>query len=146
MKKTTLFFLCLFFPLTHFAQQRLEQKEKRYEYPIYKKQEPEWLVPPTLEYDYVSVFSEGLATVRIGNHENGKWGFVDKTGKVVIKIKYDFVEDFERGLAKVKLNGKYGFIDKRGKKIYPIKYESIDIKYFSEDLSILNLNGKIWLY
>ena len=30
-------------------------------------------------------FSKGLASVKL----NGKWGFIDKTDKVVIPIKYD---------------------------------------------------------
>jgi hypothetical protein len=47
---------------------------------------------------------------------NGKWGFIDKTGKVVILLMYDFAGIFAEGLACVELDGEYGFIDKAGKK------------------------------
>ena len=36
-------------------------------------------------YDDAFDFSEGLATVEL----NGKYGYIDKTGKEVIAIKYD---------------------------------------------------------
>ena len=38
------------------------------------------------EYDNVDNFSEGLAFVLL----NYKYGFIDKTGKEVIPLKYDF--------------------------------------------------------
>ncbi|MCQ2200430.1 MAG: WG repeat-containing protein, partial [Paludibacteraceae bacterium] len=39
------------------------------------------------EYDYVGPFSEGLAIVG----KNGKVGFIDKKGKLVIPMKFEFV-------------------------------------------------------
>lgn len=43
---------------------------------------------------------------------NGKWGFVDKEGNVVIENKYEMVTDFnEYGFAGVKLDGKWGVIE-----------------------------------
>ncbi len=45
---------------------------------------------------------------------NGKIGLIDKSGKFVIKPKFDYVWSFGEGLVAVKLNGKYGFIDKSG--------------------------------
>jgi len=57
---------------------------------------------------------EGLARVEL----NGKYGYIDKEGKVVIPIKYDFVGDFKGWLAPVQLNGKYGCIDKKGKEYF----------------------------
>ena len=63
-----------------------------------------------------------------------------KTGDVVIPFKYDYVWDFEEGLAKVKLKGKWGFINKNGKEVIPIKYD--DVHDFSEGLARVELNGK----
>jgi hypothetical protein len=69
-----------------------------------------------LQFDEADDFSEGLAKVEI----NGKSGFIDRSGKIVIKA--DFKGDagfnaagsFYEGLAPVSINGKYGFIDKAG--------------------------------
>ena len=61
-------------------------------------------------YDDAMDFSEGLAGVKL----NGKWGFIDKTGKEVIPIKFDIAWPFENGKAMVQLNGKSGTIDNQG--------------------------------
>ena len=49
--------------------------------------------------------------------ENGKFGFIDRTGKTVIPCIYENTWGFTEGLAGVKLNGKLGFIDKKGKMV-----------------------------
>ena len=43
-----------------------------------------------------------------------KYGYVDKTGKTVIPIKFDFASDFKNGLAYVELGDKQCEIDRRG--------------------------------
>ncbi|MCJ7832811.1 MAG: WG repeat-containing protein [Deltaproteobacteria bacterium] len=61
-------------------------------------------------------FSDGLASIKIGK----KWGFIDKTGKVVIQPQFDDAKYkyyyFSEGLAKTyKPNGDLGgYIDKQG--------------------------------
>ncbi|EPZ6837230.1 WG repeat-containing protein, partial [Campylobacter coli] len=57
---------------------------------------------------------------------NGKWGFIDKSGKIVIESKFDDAWYFREGLAAVELNGKYGFIDKSGKIIAKPEFDDID--------------------
>ena len=62
-------------------------------------------------------FSDGLAEVVIPG-TNHKSGFVDKTGKIVIPIQYDLVNDFKDGLAAFRDSvGRWGFIDKEGNRI-----------------------------
>ena len=53
---------------------------------------------------------EGIYSKKVGE----KFGYFDKIGKEVIECKYDEVEEFSNGIAKVKLNGKWGFINKNG--------------------------------
>lgn len=59
----------------------------------------EELVPP--KYDYIGKFKNGLAIVRIGDEDNGKWGIIDKSGKEIIPTKYDWIGDFHKGVAVV---------------------------------------------
>lgn len=87
----------------------------------------EKLVIPFL-YDYVSVFSEGLAIVKL----NGKYGFIDKTGKEVISLKYDDASSFSKGLAEVCLDNRYTYIDKEGKE-RRLKYYCHIIKEFEKE-------------
>ena len=67
-----------------------------------------------LEYDDAGDFSEGLAKVRIGNYFDGKWGYIDTTGKRVIEVKFEEASDFYNEEARVKLNGVSMYIDKTG--------------------------------
>ena len=73
----------------------------------------------------VQNFSEGLASF----YTKDKFGFLDKTGKVVIKPEYSLAEDFHSGLARVEkgkdimtqklgYEPKAGYIDKTGKVIW----------------------------
>ena len=56
--------------------------------------------------------------------QNGKWGFVDKNGQVIIDYQYDEVtEQNEYGFAGIKKDGKWGIVDKNGKIIVEPIYE-----------------------
>ena len=58
--------------------------------------------------------------------DHGKYGFIDKTGKVVIPCKWKDVGWFSDGLAIVRDdNEKYGIIDKTGKMITPCMWSCI---------------------
>ena len=43
--------------------------------------------------------------------QNGKYGYIDKTGKVIIEPRFDFADKFYEGFARVSVDGKEGFID-----------------------------------
>jgi hypothetical protein len=47
--------------------------------------------------------------------KDGKWGYMDETGKTVFNCKYEAAGDFSEGLARVKLFGFIGYIDRTGK-------------------------------
>jgi len=72
--------------------------------------------------DEISVFSEnGLAAFR----KNGKWGFINTEGNVVVSAQYDQVYAYTEGLAAVKLAGSWGFIDENGDMVIQNKYASV---------------------
>ena len=55
---------------------------------------------------------------------NGKWGFVDKNGNVVVDYKYDKATELnEYGYAAVKLNDKWGSINEQGNEVQSPIYE-----------------------
>ena len=83
-----------------------------------------------------SGFREGLSAVKW----NGKWGFIDKSGREVVPCKYDFVTPFSEGLAVVYLNDKFGIIDKSGREVAPCRYDWVSA--FNEGLAKVKLNGK----
>jgi len=55
-------------------------------------------------------------------NENGKVGYKDENGNVVIQSTYEKGLEFSEGLAAVKQNGKWGYIDKTGKIVIPCEY------------------------
>lgn len=112
-----------------------------------------------LRYKYIEAkpFSNGLAKVAINYLENNsywskKWGYIDKTGKEIIPVKYTKIEDFsEDGLVKVAIDyldnnhyrtTKWGYLDITGKEIIPVKYNEICV--FSEDELAKVREGNEW--
>lgn len=103
------------------------------------------------KYDRAFPFSENFALVANGktNDEKsftGKYGFIDKSGREIIPLQYDYAESFSDGLAKVgKLDGLsnkmlYGFINSRGDEIIPLIYE--DARSFYDKLAVVKWQGK----
>ena len=53
------------------------------------------------------------------------FGYIDKTGKMIISPQYDWARGFSEGLAPVKLAGKWGFIDATGKMVIPPTWDRV---------------------
>ena len=85
-------------------------------------------VSATLECFLVTDFNEGLAPVGrpCGEIPYTSWefGFMDKTGKIVIPLEYDGAFPFSEGLAAVNKDGKLGFIDKTNTAVIPFDYSA----------------------
>jgi len=54
--------------------------------------------------------------------DKDKWGFADRTGKIVIAPKYDFVGWFKEGRAAVYIGEQCGIIDGTGYEVMEVKY------------------------
>ncbi len=82
------------------------------------------------------IFHEGRAATYI----NGKWGLIDKSGKLIAQPIYDDIGFFSEGYAPVKLNNKWGFINKAGG--LDVKHIYDDVKIFHEGFAPVKLNNK----
>lgn len=89
MKKRAISFVLAALMLVAFAVPALAAEEKTSTVTVTT------LVAPA--YEDAKGFSEGLAAVK----KNGKWGFIDETGKVVIDFKYDYAGSFNEGFSVV---------------------------------------------
>lgn len=89
-------------------------------------------------FDNAEGFSEGLAAVEI----NYRWGFIDKTGNLVIAPQFDFISrEFSQGIAFVHCdNDKIGAIDKTGKMITECVFD--EAWGFTKGLSAVQYQGK----
>ena len=85
-------------------------KDNSGKYGFSDRENSELLIP--VIYDYAGSFSEGLASV----NKDGKWGYIDKSGKAVIPIIYDNTCSFSfgEGLVSVNKDGKWGYIRQVG--------------------------------
>lgn len=77
--------------------------------------------------------------------KEGKFGFINTEGKMIIKPKYDDAFSFVWGTARVQLGGKYGLIDPTGKEILPLTYQNIEYD-FDHKVIIATKAGKKGLY
>jgi hypothetical protein len=75
------------------------------------------------KYEYVGPFYEGRARVKLER----KWGFIDTLGKVIVPPgRYDQVENFSGGLAKVRVSQKgWGLINSEGKEVLKPMFDFI---------------------
>ena len=108
-------------------------KDNSDKYGFSDRENRELLIPAN--YDYAYSFSEGLASVR----KDGKYGYIDKSGKTVIPFIHDGASPFCKGLAKIEKDGKYGYIDKSGKELIPFIYDYI--YSFCEGLAKVKKDG-----
>lgn len=102
--------------------------------------------------DYCFGFKEGLARIKV----KGKWGFIDKNGKVVVNPIYEEALDFKDGLAAVSKKDEkkdevlWGYIDKKG--AVKINFQFVKDKEklfcepgsFSDGLAFTSSDGKQW--
>lgn len=65
--------------------------------------------------------------------KNGKSGYIDNTGKVIIKPIFDEAESFNEGLAPVRTGDDWGFIDTTGKIV--IKPQFFEASGFSDGIA-----------
>ena len=55
--------------------------------------------------------------------EGGRWGYIDKTGRIVIPPQYDSADPFFEGLAQVWIGDKVGYIDTTGQIVIAPQYD-----------------------
>jgi len=104
------------------------------DYPFVQELEQEMKLANTLFYPFKS---------------KDKWGFIDEFGEVRINPEFEDAEDFQEGLAVIKMNGKYGYINKSGKIIIqPVFDDALDfneghaVVEYHEKLGMINRNGE----
>lgn len=89
-------------------------------------------------YDEAELFYEDLAAVQ----KDGKWGFIDREGKLIIDCQYDNVcGGFSNGLAAVEKEGIWRYINTDGEWVFDMLFENAHA--FSGGLAAVMQNG-VW--
>lgn len=73
---------------------------------------------------WISKFLNDNTTARgvVVNEENYLYGIIDKSGKEIVPCIYDYISDFEDGMARVQKMYYSGFINEKGEEIIPCDY------------------------
>lgn len=75
---------------------------------------------------------------------DGKWGYIDKSGKQIVPCQYDWVGDFTGQFAPVEKDLMVGYVDKTGKTVIPFKFK--DAREFGEGLAPATVDARKWGY
>ena len=90
-------------------------------------------------YEDVRIFNDlTYAAVCI----NGKWGFVDKDGAVIIEPQYESARSFANGLAGVKQGNLWGFVNIAGEMVIEPQFE--DVRDFNSHGCVFTLRDGEW--
>lgn len=94
-----------------------------------------------LELENARAFTEdGYAAVCV----DGKWGFADQDGKLVIDCSYEDARSFQNGYAAVCVDGKWGYIDEDGNMVIDPAF--IEATHFSSQGTAavrMNVQGEV---
>ncbi|HEY6190580.1 MAG TPA: WG repeat-containing protein [Pyrinomonadaceae bacterium] len=71
--------------------------------------------------------------------QNDRWGYIDRTGQVVIPPQFEAADEFSEGLAAVEVRGKWGFVDESGKLVIEPQFSGA--YQFSEGLARVQVGG-----
>ena len=107
-------------------------------YGVINEQEQE-IIPPI----YSNIQYSGQDLIKV--YKDGKWGYIDKTGKIITRLKYDFATNFSEGLSAVYIDGKWTFVDTLGREKSKFKYDNILFENelrFSNQLVCVKIDDK----
>jgi hypothetical protein len=84
-------------------------------------------------------FGQGIAPVKVGE----RWGYVNRTGQMVIPPQFEDAETHSLGLAQVKVGERWGYIDRTGQMVIPPQYDEA-LSFFA-DIGAVKI-GQRWGY
>ena len=85
----------------------------------------------------IGEFNDGLAPAKI----EGKWGFIDAKGGMVIEARFSYAYPFLQGLAPVSIDKKYGYIDKTDAFVIRPRFEEAQ-GFLPDGIATAKLDGQ----
>jgi hypothetical protein len=72
--------------------------------------------------------------------QHNKWGYINKTGQIVIPLQYQLAKPFSEGLAPVMVGGKWGYVEATGQMAIQPQFDNAE--EFSEGLARVDMEPK----
>lgn len=98
-------------------------------------------------YSWAWFFRDGLASVakKIDKEPRSRYGIIDRNGKIVIPIIYEFIDVIHSCFFAAKKDGKWGYINEKGDVIVDYIFEAPNQSVFPPNVCMAVLNGKAGL-
>lgn len=102
---------------------------------------PQRIIEFRIEYPEYPFLEELMTDMKLATkiffpfQKDGKFGFMDEEGAMMVEPKYEVVEPYQEGLALVVKEGKVGFINKSAELSIPFEYD--DGESFNKGLAIV---------
>ncbi len=90
-------------------------------------------------FEDARLFTDGTAAAV---KQDGKWGFVNLSGEVIIEPKYNDARSFCNGFAAVNKDGKWGFINEDGEMVIEPKFD--EVRDFTSSRICFVKEGSVW--
>lgn len=133
-----------FIPLRSLAENFLGKKVFYYKGLIIISNQ-EKIFDESTETDLINEISDLIGSPLFLVKQNGKYGYIDRNGKIVIKPQYEYAGSFSEGLAFVYINGKLGYINRYGElAINNIFNDGFNFKEGLAAVEIERDNNSIW--
>ena len=82
------------------------------------------------------IHAQVYGNVKVIEHDDYKWGVEDLEGNIIVPFgKYDWIDGFDSGLARVKIGkesnnkahneNKWGVINEKGEEVLPVEYDRV---------------------
>lgn len=110
-----------------------------------------FLIEP--EFDYVGRYGSGMAPVLVGSlagdpltqpeplgptdDPGGRWGWIDRTGRIIVNPRYQEAKGFSEGIGAVKQGGLWAYIDEEFNRLTDYEFRWVD--YFYQGLAEVRL-------
>lgn len=85
----------------------------------------------------ILLFAQGTDQRLLPVKVNGKWGYIDIKGKMVISPQFDYTDEFSEDFAPIQIGKKWGYIDLNGKVIIDPSFDSAG--KFSEAMAVVQI-------
>src|SRR5579863_10404135 len=73
---------------------------------------------------------------------NGRYGYIDHSGKLAIAPQFDAAGEFSEHLAPISTAGKWGYIDQTGRTAITPQFDLAD-PFSRDELALVGMNGKL---
>jgi hypothetical protein len=93
-----------------------------------------------IPFIYDSILFNPSSPQLIAVHQNGKWGFYNANGKLLVPPTFEDAQHTHQGFAAIMQGNKWGFVDSLGKVVITPRYGNVD--YFVDGLCAVMVEGK----